>query len=102
MGMSAYLRAEFWPCACGIPSATFLPSISIVAPSSFAAVSLYACVRPRRSARPVGKRVRAHAASGTHRVCTKPKATVLARTPNAPHSLQIVFVSPTTADLAAA
>jgi hypothetical protein len=76
----------------GIPRATFLPPISIVSPSSFAAVNLHVIGSVGSSSRDVF----------THRVRMYPNAMVLARTPKAPHSCAMVLVKPTMADLAAA
>lgn len=89
------------PFAPGIPRATFLPPISIVSPSSLAAVNLptiSSAGSSRKLKRPKMKRGRRDA----HRVRMYPKAMVLARTPNTPHSRAMVLVKPTTADLAAA
>ena len=71
MGM---IIAAIWRICSGIPSGISLPSISIEAPSSLAAV---------------------------RRVSTNPKATALMLTLNWPHSLASVLVRPTTPALAA-
>lgn len=88
----------------GMPSGTFLPSISMVSPDSLACVSRVS-IHPNawwdgEDEGEGGGEVRRELPVSAARLC-QILTTVFARTPNAPHSLAMVLVMPTTADFAA-